>query len=445
MTHFKLNVDYLHTNELSYELEVRGLEVPETASARRRLLRGILKQEFDGRSTISFIELEFDNEKIHIEETIKDLTIKINSFSGTSSDVEFNRLIHRLTHVSNRVARLSCTDDSHEQSKKKYLQEILSLEGELDMKSHAAPAGHSTPNQPILSASQFQFSKPVPVHKWNIHFSGSSGESVVGFLEKVECLRIARGVSDIEIFSSAADLFKDKAFTWYFNNKNKFNSWTDLVSKLKSDFLPYNYQEDLLEEIKARKQTVNEKVTLYINAMNGLFNRLENKPEEKAMVRIIQRNLLPSFIQPLALLNIESVDDLTEKCKRLEESLIWSQNSHTFYHRKTNLLEPDLGAPGTSGYRSVSVISSNIKCWNCNKTGHSFNSCYQPRKLFCYGCGKPEITKSKCPNCSKNGIGSVVSLNNTPTPQPKSGKLPVKKGKNQSDSPRKNGPDSTRE
>lgn len=99
----------------------------------------------------------------------------------------------------------------------------------------------------------------------------------------------AREVSDVELFSSAADLFKHNALSWYLNNKRKFISWVELVNKLKADFL---------EKIKNRRKSSNEKIAIFVNNVMSLFNRLEVKPNEKTVIRTIRRNFLPSFSQP---------------------------------------------------------------------------------------------------------------------------------------------------
>ncbi|CAH1107456.1 unnamed protein product [Psylliodes chrysocephalus] len=297
----------------------------------------------------------------------------------------------------------------------------------------------------IQAELECRFKFAVPIHKWGIFFTGSDErDSVVSFLEKVECMRAARGVSDVELFSSAADLFKHNAFTWYLNNRGKFVSWVELVDKLKADFLPYNYQDDLLEEIKNRRQYPKEKIAIFVNNMMGLFNRLEVKPDEKTIIKIIRRNLLPTFSQPLALIDIDSVDSLCEKCKRIEESLQWNQGcSSNSGVKSRTYLEPDLNVPGVSNprnfnknYKNTSVVSySNIVCWNCHQSGHKFNQCKLPRKIFCYGCGQVGTTKFRCKFCSKNGYASGATKYFPPpvtARQQANGKSLEKKGKTSS-------------
>lgn len=52
--------------------------------------------------------------------------------------------------------------------------------------------------------------------------------------------------------------------------------------KLREDFLPYFYEEDLEREINSRTQGSQEKMGL-ISAMEGLFNRQIQKPHEARM------------------------------------------------------------------------------------------------------------------------------------------------------------------
>nr|CAH7739559.1 unnamed protein product [Callosobruchus chinensis] len=77
-----------------------------------------------------------------------------------------------------------------------------------------------------------------------------------------------------------------------------------------------------MQEINNRTQGSEERVSLYICAMEGLFNRLPEKPDEKTIVNKIRRNLLPFYVAQLALHDINTVSELTTLCKRLEESRV---------------------------------------------------------------------------------------------------------------------------
>jgi len=51
---------------------------------------------------------------------------------------------------------------------------------------------------------------------------------------------------------------------------------------------------------------------------------------------------------------------------------------------------------------AVAATASNLKCWNCEATGHRARECTEPRKIYCYRCGKREFTIQTCPTCAGN-------------------------------------------
>ncbi|XP_050498225.1 uncharacterized protein LOC126879214 [Diabrotica virgifera virgifera] len=405
MTAFK--VEHLLAPELEYELRVRQLNDPSIATVdqKRVTLRGALTQTSANRShaVLSASHLKFSEELPEIEVTLADLKAKISAFVGTSSDTAYGRYTSRLGHVAGRVHLLEPITEEEDAVKRSLNFRILALEGELDFK--VTPQAHSTPHNTSVSVNSFPFIMSAPIHKWGVHFSGSTNENVVSFLEKIECLRLARGNSEEECFSSAGDLFKDSAFTWYLNNRGSFTSWQQLVAKLKSDFLPYNYEDTLLDDIKSRKQAPQQKVTIFINEIVSLCKRLEVPLSESHIVRIIKKNLLPSYHSSLALTDIPSIGDLTEKCKRLEEVLSWSSEPVSSVPSRSNGRNNESsysGRPNYSRSGNVSTFNSRITCWNCRQPGHGYFDCSEPRGLFCYGCGSQGVRKFECEFCSGN-------------------------------------------
>lgn len=44
-------------------------------------------------------------------------------------------------------------------------------------------------------------------------------------------------------------------------------------------------------------------------------------------------------------------------------------------------------------------------CWNCNKNGHLWRYCKEPKRIFCYACGNPGKTTVSCPNHTRDNSG----------------------------------------
>ncbi|XP_050500327.1 uncharacterized protein LOC126880491 [Diabrotica virgifera virgifera] len=415
-------VEHLLVDELDYELNIRDV-VPEesaTVDRKRNLLRGALKQEAGNRSflQISAAHIPFEEQQKGIFETLDSLSKKIEKFRGTVNDAEYARLTSRLAHISGRVHLLHCATEEQEPFKKSVSLRILTLEGELD--SRVNPVATSTPNAPV-NVSSFTYPKPVQVHKWGISFSGEKQHTdVMSFLERVECLRVSRGVSEEDLFAASAELFTGPAFTWFMNNRGSFSCWLDLIKRLKSDFLPYSFQDDLLDQIKNHKQKPGESVTMFINTILGMCSRLDTPLSDLSKIKIILKCLLPFYHQQLALMDIQNIDDLTVKCKRLEETLSWfsqppstSRSSSNSSSQPTSFRQRSWQNKGHE--HNVSVVSS-VVCWNCGQVGHPFYNCRIPQtRIFCHGCGLENTLKRNCSKCSGNEMSEFRPLSVSPS------------------------------
>ena len=119
------------------------------------------------------------------------------------------------------------------------------------------------------------------------------------------------------------------------------------------------------------------------------------------------------------------MDSLVELSKKLEIAAQATTSRHFASPRsQTSLIEPELAyevdkcpAAIAETTASKTPVPSYIKqgklnrrsegpreptvCFNCRLPNHSYASCTQKRRRFCFRYGKPEVTLTQCPNCSK--------------------------------------------
>lgn len=256
--------------------------------------------------------------------------------------------------------------------------------------------------------------KAVPVYKWRLNFDGSSNQSIGSFLERVEEIRRARGVTEQELFQSAVDLFTGQALIWFRSTAGRVKTWHELCKEMCIVFRSPDYDFRLQHEIFNRIQGDQETIDMFIAAMEGLYGRLSSRAPESTRLMQILNNLHPTLQDRLALCDITSIEDLRRMGRKAEAGRFRAAfpRSHS---RSVGALEPDLAyaepqrrraapQPQIASVREVDGQRGTVNCWNCGATGHRHHLCKEAKKKFCYGCGKPDTFRSACTKCSpKNG------------------------------------------
>lgn len=430
--------NHLLDYELDYELAIRGVITQRNVTDKRKILGKLLKKERDAGvsgSQVCFDEYDYNpkSEEQGINKSISSISELIDEFEGTTSDSVFARIKSRINHLSGRINRLEIPEDGDEilNFKRESYATCLKLESELDDKvvtESISPTNANCPNvsqpvvnlNPVISCS----ANKQPISDWGVKFTGDP-KKLFYFLERVSDLSQSRNVSNGELFNSAVELFVGDAFVWYRSIKNTVNDWDSLVSRLKQDFLPPYSDDDIWENIRQRKQKRSESTVIFISHMKNLFDRLSLPVTEVTKLKYIKRNLLPEYVQQLALHPVDNISALTDLCKSLEEaSYITSRKSNNpqisslnkpVWSKKGKTGNPYSSAcdPSTSTSKSkphtftpvsdnAVVSNSSVICFNCQMPNHTYQVCSKKRGLFCFRCGEQNVKVSSCPKCSKN-------------------------------------------
>ncbi|XP_044759302.1 uncharacterized protein LOC123317019 [Coccinella septempunctata] len=326
MSDIKMNINHLLKDELQHELCVRGLSFSETATVEtlRSCLRSTLKLETMNQS-FKYPDYNFDvsNElttvNIKLEELRKSLAI---------GKVSRDNIRSRSLHLVRRLDRIpeDKLDGEKDKTKRQTLSEILLLLDSVEAVPTKSEALHAELAGLLLSADEqssdsssdhldfeiprtnkisstperTQYFKKCDIQKWNLKFSGDSkGMSVNNFLERVEELRVARGVAESRLFESAIDLFDGKALLWYRSNRGRFSSWKDLTDLLLKHYQPPDYKARLFKDILSRTQDSSEGIIEYVSCMRGMFRRYGDVAED-IQLNIIVRNLSPFYSTQLS-------------------------------------------------------------------------------------------------------------------------------------------------
>ncbi len=481
----KMNVNRLSQDELAHELAWRGSSKIGTVEEMRKVLRSYIRLEKLGTPiTYPTGEMNMEEELRLVEEKLAKLSGSVDELDSAENRAsQLESLETKLTHVLGRIDRIKVSDTMDkdrlsglrnkteelmsmldgDKSEDKPAEEVHSVDssetGEdfsdsesVSNKSfgiRTAPKNCKPVKQKrILSVDKVQSRlhnlsvnasscdiKSVPVVKWGLKFSGERRDiSLNAFLERVDELCDARNVSKEQLFKSAIDLFRGPALNWFRLIRKNVNSWDALKTALREQFLPYDYEDRLWEEIRRRSQGKDETIGIYLAVMDNLFSRLTYPADEKRRLNIILRNLNPFVQEKLCLTEIKSADDLLRVGRQIERSRCFV-NSYKPPSRGRDDLEPDLSyidvestshfnrrdrySAGNSSRNSCTAINANqessrsaqtrastVHCWNCGEPGHLAQNCDRPKRLHCYGCGAADVTKFSCRKCNPQGSGN---------------------------------------
>lgn len=429
------DVDGLAADELLHELKIRGVVMAssEPAESLRAVLRPLVRMEGINQSiTYPATQLDADAELQALDSKIKGLELVYAATDTVDGDA-LERLRSRFFHVLRRINKLQLDQLSPELLKMRstLLVRVLSQIDQLDafcgnFVAGTVQTGQAVPSTSANNNSLFHSthigqssSRSYPVAKWQLKFDGDPrGMSVHSFLERAEELRLARGLSERQLYDAAIDLFDNKALLWFRSNRARFNDWHTLKDLLIKHYEPPDYRARLFEDILNRTQDPRESFVDYFSAMQSMFRR-HGAIGDQMQLDIISRNLAPFYTMQLP--TVRSLLELENECLKLEQKKHRADHYKPPTRKRANYVEPDLAcvhvkSPASSvddpielsinATHAVSAVSarnaSTVRCFNCDKLGHLFRECSAPKRVFCYRCGELGTTSRNCSRCSRS-------------------------------------------
>ena len=239
--------------------------------------------------------------------------------------------------------------------------------------------------------------------KWNLKFDGKQG--AVSFLERLKELQRAYGIEDQKILNLLPELFTGTATLWYRNHHYQWSTWKDFLQHFIEYFFPLNYHRHLMSEIQNRTQGPGEKVREYFEALGTLMRR-HGKLTEDEQNEWFFHNLRPEYKLYVRRQNATDQISLLKLAIEFEET----QEENQKYRPPPDVSDSFMaetafkGKSAKSEKAKLASVSGNTedkekrpkKCKNCLKDGHYWKQCREPRRLYCYGCGKDGVTVRTC-------------------------------------------------
>lgn len=156
-----MEVSRLLTDELTYELHIRGLPTTGPVQEKRTLLRDALRMERLGQAQQpSTVALDPEQEFIICEAKLKDLQQDVVEFDESNRENEFKRIKSRIRRINQRIGGINVCSKSTLKTKQLLLNKCLDLLRDLSLAYAGVSAFTSQSDHISAQASGHSLSNP---------------------------------------------------------------------------------------------------------------------------------------------------------------------------------------------------------------------------------------------------------------------------------------------
>lgn len=275
------------------------------------------------------------------------------------------------------------------------------------------------------------------MEKWHLTFSGDSRQrSLEDFLHKVRRLARMDRIEEHVLLQRIHTILRGEAYDWYLCYSDEFLNWGDFEERIRYMYGNPNKDQGNRQKIYERKQQRNETFLAFKMELERLNKLLSTPLDQGRLFEIIWDNMRPHYRSKLACITVRDLNMLEYYAYRIDANdsslrqregplkannavhniqvATESEDSYSAESETEEVYEIGKKFDKTKRVTNRTPISSQSRanrenventsipvCWNCDKSGHLWRYCKDPKRIFCYACGNPGKTTVSCPNHSR--------------------------------------------
>ncbi|XP_063367086.1 uncharacterized protein LOC134655542 [Cydia amplana] len=322
----------------------------------------------------------------------------------------------------------------------------------------------STPSQADATAAAIAAAATFAAANGNFakctaRYSGSKEEHLESFVDNIESYKSCMHITDENAVRGLSLLLTKDAGVWWQGVKSQLRTWEDALDKLRSAFgerrPPFVIYTELFSLVQGEQNT-----EIFVSKARALLARLPPEDlSERVQIDMVFGLLDRRIRKRLKREKIDTFDTLLKHCQSIEDSRkdnhvpVAAKKSSDRQSTTAASISPNRARSRASGASDVATQRAadeanganastsrasspgssdqadakprRLFCVYCRRGGHSKDNCERlnkseksdkcvenkvVEKIKCYGCGAPDVIRSKCSNCnSKSGL-SFYSL-----------------------------------
>lgn len=290
----------------------------------------------------------------------------------------------------------------------------------------SAPIGPDPTIQTVTNERQASNDAKL-VKTWGIKFTGEKHGMPVGdFLFRIETHRQRHRMTWKQIVENFHIMVEGRADAFYWQmyrynyNRGLALTWDTLKGAFIKQFQPNASEFEVMRELMSVKQGRDEGFDSLYSRFFRIHNQLDTPLREAAIVEMLRNSLREEMDQLTFAAEIDSVDQLRNLVLRAETRAMTRRSHVGITGRRVSEI---VGDDETTEQRQTQRRNpkDNWVCWNCDQRGHGYMRCEQDRTIFCYRCGRKNVTLPRCPKCgqgNRNASGNRTGQFLLQTPSP---------------------------
>ena len=152
-----------------------------------------------------------------------------------------------------------------------------------------------------------------------------------------------------------------------------------MKERLKQEFLPEDYEERVLKTLKGCKQESSERVSFFVARFEKIAGWLPELLTAERKLKMVRKNLLPSYREKLWNTEITNREHLIGLCKKIEASTVEVSGRGRRAMVTTRSGEPErcqqTGHIARECYDGAVTTDQQVRCYTCNGVGHISRNC----------------------------------------------------------------------
>ena len=164
------------------------------------------------------------------------------------------------------------------------------------------------------------------MRKWNLRFSGKSGEDSEEFIRRLQDGRNMSNISDEDLLTCLPFFLEGVALNWYRNTRPNWRNYVEFEEAWRTRFNDPDFQYTLFQEVHRRSQHPKEKVVDYLTCLKTMFNRMIPPIPISIQIDLAIRKMLPKIQTRLDTTYFETWSQLEYVAARIERSFKIAQD-----------------------------------------------------------------------------------------------------------------------